>query len=81
MYMSPIIRYSLGSLVFIATTLLGFQMPAPASADTSAGWYSFRSEYLGSTSGCPSNHTRMDIAFKEYGSFADINPQGVRIKL
>lgn len=65
--------------VILLSVMIG--LPLVSMADTSSGWYSFRTEYLGGASGCPAGFTQMDIAIKDADSFLDINPAGVRIKL
>lgn len=67
--------------VVVVGMLVGYAYPLLSTAATSAGWYSARSEHMGTAPECSSGEVRMDVALKEYGSFADIDPAGVRIKL
>jgi hypothetical protein len=74
-------RQSLRILLTIFFLTSFFMSGSISYANTSSGWYSFRSEYLGSRTVCPSGTAQMDVALKEYLSFSNINPAGTRIKL
>lgn len=76
---APLNTYTRLATFFSLAFLLG--VPIITVAGTSSGWYSFRTELVGSATGCQGGLTQMDVALKELDSFSNINPAGIRIKL